>query len=49
MRLHAMQLVARTLTAPEMRALIAGLTPAQALTALGGWLHNAARSIPPAD
>jgi hypothetical protein len=51
MRLHAVQLVAlaRSLTAPEMRALVAGLSPAQALAALSGWLHDAARSIRPAS
>jgi AcrR family transcriptional regulator len=50
MRLQAAQLVAmvRTLTAPEMRAHVAGLGPAQALDALGQWLQEAAHSIHPA-
>jgi AcrR family transcriptional regulator len=49
MRLYAAQLVAiaRTLTAPEMRALVAGLPPDQAAAALGEWLQTAARSVTP--
>lgn len=51
MRLHATPLVAlaRTLTAPEMRGLVAALSPAQALDALGGWLRDAALSIRPPE
>ena len=51
MRLHAAQLIAlvRSLTAPEMRALVAGLSLAQALAAFGDWLYDAARSIRPSD
>jgi hypothetical protein len=38
----------RILTAPEMRAKVAGLGPAQALDALDEWLREAARPIHPA-
>jgi len=50
MRLHAMQLVAmpRSLTTSEVRELVAGLSPAQARTALEQWLTDAARSVHPA-
>jgi len=49
MRLYAAQLVAiaRTLTAPEMRALVAGLPPGQGTVALERWLQAAARSVTP--
>jgi AcrR family transcriptional regulator len=49
MRLYAAQLIAiaRTLTAPEMRALVAGLPPEQAAAALERWLRAAARSVTP--
>jgi hypothetical protein len=49
MRLHAARLVAiiKTLTAPEMRAPVAGLTPGQAATVLDRWLRAAARSVTP--
>jgi hypothetical protein len=39
--------MARTRTAPEMRAYVAGLGPAEALDALGERLREAARSIRP--
>jgi AcrR family transcriptional regulator len=47
MRLHAVQLVAipRTLTSPEVRALVEGLPPERARSALEGWLREAARSV----
>jgi hypothetical protein len=48
MRLHAVRLVGivRTLTAPETRALVAGLSPAKATAALEEWLREAARLSP---
>jgi hypothetical protein len=48
MRLHAVRLVGivRTLTAPETRALVAGLPPAKATAALEEWLRSAARLSP---
>jgi AcrR family transcriptional regulator len=50
MRLHAMQLVAipRSLTTAELRALVAGLPPAQAREGLERWLRDAAGSVPDA-
>jgi AcrR family transcriptional regulator len=47
LRFYATQLVAlaRTLTAPEMRALVAGFPPKQATAALERWLRSAARSV----
>jgi hypothetical protein len=47
LRLRAAQLVAipRTLTAPEMRALVVGLPPDQAVAAFEQWLRDAARLI----
>jgi AcrR family transcriptional regulator len=49
MRLHAMQLVAiaRSMTTPEVRGLVAGLPPAKAGAALQRWLRAAARSVRP--
>ena len=49
MRLHAMQLVAipRSLTTPEVRALVAGRGPEEAEAALEAWLRTAARSAHP--
>jgi len=47
MRLHAVQLVAipRTLTSPEVRALVAGLPREKARAALERWLREAGRSV----
>jgi hypothetical protein len=44
LRLQAAQLVAmlRTVTGPEMRAAVAGMTPDQATAALEAWLVRAA-------
>jgi AcrR family transcriptional regulator len=44
LRLQAIQLVGmmRTLTSPELRALISGLAPGPAREAVAGWLHAAA-------
>jgi hypothetical protein len=44
MRLHAVQLIGivRSVTAPEVRALVAGLDPAAAGAALKDWLRSAA-------
>jgi len=49
MRLHAMQLVAipRSLTTPEVGALVAGRGPEEAEAALEAWLRTAARSAHP--
>ena len=49
MRLYAAQLIAiaRTLTSPEMRALVVGLPAEQAAAALERWLQAAARSVTP--
>jgi AcrR family transcriptional regulator len=49
LRFHAAQLVAmlRTLTGPEMRAAVAGMTPGQATAVLERWLESAARSLRP--
>jgi len=49
MRLHAMQLVAipRSLTTAEVRALVAGLSPAEAGVTLERWLRAAAHSVCP--
>jgi hypothetical protein len=46
MRLHAVRLVGIALTAPETRALVAGLSPAKATAALEEWLREAARLSP---
>jgi AcrR family transcriptional regulator len=49
MRLHAMQLIAipRSLTTPEVRALVAGLPPEEARVALERWLRDAAHAVWP--
>lgn len=49
LRFQAAQLVAmlRTLTSPEMRAAVAGMTPEAATAALERWLESAARSLRP--
>jgi hypothetical protein len=48
MRLHAVRLVGivRTLTAPETRALVAGLSSAEVIAVLEEWLRSAARLSP---
>jgi AcrR family transcriptional regulator len=47
MRLHALRLVAlvRSLTSPELRALVAGMEAAQAAAAIEEWVRAAARDL----